>query len=310
MRMTGHFRGVIAVSLLTVLFLGLSPSVQAQDVWTAKKIGTASIPKEIVPEDQRPAPGGLPDALIETGPKPGDISAAWYAGRTNRYRHGILGDTFEGSILRVTTRAGGYLKLALPDTEVFEDRHPRLADLDGDGKTEIITIRTSMTHGAAVTVYGLRNGKLSEIATTEFIGRADRWLNIAGIASFRGGSGKEIAYVQTPHIGGTLFLYALEEGKLIKVGEKPGFSNHQTGSTEMCLSAIADINGDGAPDLAVPSADRRQLRIVGFNRGQLTDRGVADLPATIDKAIAVHGTGKATRFIAGLQSGEVYSVGR
>lgn len=310
MRMTGHFRGVIAVSLLTVLFLGLSPSVQAQDVWTAKKIGTASIPKEIVPEDQRPAPGGLPDALIETGPKPGDISAAWYAGRTNRYRHGILGDTFEGSILRVTTRAGGYLKLTLPDTEVFEDRHPRLADLDGDGKTEIITIRTSMTHGAAVTVYGLRNGKLSEIATTEFIGRTNRWLNIAGITSFRGGSGKEIAYVQTPHIGGTLFLYALEEGKLIKVGEKPGFSNHQTGSTEMCLSAIADINGDGAPDLGVPSADRRQLRTVGFNRGQLTERGVADLPATIDKAIAVHGTGKATRFMAGLQSGEVYSVGR
>jgi len=310
MRMTGHFRGVIAVSLLTILFLGLSPSVQAQDVWTAKKSDTASIPREIVPEERRAAPGGLPDALIETGPKPGDISAAWYAGRTNRYRHGILGDTFEGSILRVATRAGGYRKLALPDTEVFEDRYPRLADLDGDGKTEIITIRTSITHGAAVTVYGLRDGKLSEVATTEFIGHANRWLNIAGIASFRGGSGKEIAYVQTPHIGGTLFLYALEEGKLIKVGEKPGFSNHQTGSTEMRLSAIADINGDGAPELAVPSADRRQLRIVGFNRGQLTDRAVADLPATIDKAIAVHGTEKATRLIAGLQSGEVYSVGR
>ena len=269
----------------------------------------------IDPERNRPrrsaaSPRRSAGRADRTGPKPGDISAAWYAGRTNRYRHGILRDTFEGSILRVTTRAGGYLKLALPDTEVFEDRYPRLADLDGDGKTEIITIRTSMTHGAAVTVYGLRNGKLSEIATTEFIGRANRWLNIAGIASFRGGSGKEIAYVQTPHIGGTLFLYALEEGKLIKVGEKPGFSNHQTGSTEMRLSAIADINGDGAPDLGVPSADRRQLRTVGFNRGQLTERGVADLPATIDKAIAVHGTGKATRFIAGVQSGEVYSVGR
>lgn len=304
--MTERFCGIFAAALL----LCVSPSVQAQDVWKAEKIDAASVPKEIVPEDRRPAPGGLPDALIQMGEKSGDIGAAWYAGRTNRYRHGILGDAIEGSILRVATSAGRYLKLALPDTEVFEDRYPRLADLDGDGTTEIITIRSSTTHGASVTVYGLRNGELSEIATTGFIGRANRWLNIAGVAGFRGGSGKEIAYVQTPHIGGTLFLYALENGKLFKIGEKPGFSNHQIGSTEMRLSAIADINGDGAPDLVLPSADRRGLRVVGFERGRLIEYGGLNLPAAIDKAIAVRGTGKATRFIVGLQSGAVYSVGR
>ena len=48
------------------------------------------------------------------------------------------------------------------------------ADLDGDGTTEIITIRSSVTHGASVTVYGVQDNKLVFRATTGFIGRANR----------------------------------------------------------------------------------------------------------------------------------------
>lgn len=33
------------------------------------------------------------------------------------------------------------------------------------------------------------------------------------------------------------------------------------------LSAIADFNGDGVADLAVPSLDRRSLRFISFNGG-------------------------------------------
>lgn len=304
--MMGLLRGFLAATILVFL----SPPVVAQDQWTATRIEPTSVPKDIVPEKRRAAPGGFPHALMTTASKAGDIGAAWYAGRTDRYAHGILGDTLEGSILRVATNSGRYLKLTLPDSEVFEDRYPRLADLDGDGTTEIVTIRASITHGAAVTVYGVVDDKIVMRATTGFIGRANRWLNIAGIAGFRSGPGKEIAYVQTPHIGGTLFFLAFENGKLVKAGEMSGFSNHVVGSTEMRLSAIADVNGDGAADIAVPSADRRQLRVVGFDNGRLTDRGTANLPTAIDKAIGVAGSGQATRFIVGLRSGEVYAIGR
>lgn len=304
--MTGIPRGILSA---TVLVCFCHP-VSAADIWKASRIDASSVPREIVRENRRKAPGGFPHALIATASKAGDIGAAWYAGRTDRYGHGILGDSLEGSILRVATNSGRYLKLTLPDTEVFEDRYPRLADLDGDGTVEIVTIRASVTQGAAVTVYGVVDDKIVMRATTGFIGRANRWLNIAGIAAFRGGTGKEIAYVQTPHIGGTLFIYAYANGKLVKVGERAGFSNHLIGSTEMRLSAIADVDGDGAPDLAVPSADRRQLRIVGFKRGQLIERGTAKLPTAIDKAIGVAGSGHSARFIVGLQSGEVYSIGR
>lgn len=303
---------LLRATVLAATCLCLVTPVLADTAWKAQPIEATSLPATIVPETRRPAPGGMPHALIATDPKRGDIGGAWYAGRTTRYAHGILGDDIEATILRVATRDGQYLKLTLPETEVFEDRYPRLADLDGDGTTEIVTIRSSVTHGASVTVYGVQDDRLVLRAATEFIGRANRWLNIAGIASFRGGKGQEIAYVQTPHIGGTLFFYAYEGGKLVKVGESGGFSNHQIGSTEMRLSAVADIDGagEGAPELALPSTDRRSLRIIGFDKSRLVGRGTALLPAGINKAIGLRGTGLEVRFITGLENGQVFEISR
>lgn len=299
-------RGIAAA----IIGLGMALPALADDVWTVVPADAASLPGEIVPETRRPAPGGLPHGLIARGAKADDIGAAWYAGPTDRYRHGILGDAIEASILRVATADGRFVSLKLADTEVFEDRYPRLADLDGNGTTEIVTIRASLSSGASVTIYGLRNGKLEQYATTGFIGRANRWLNIAAIADFQGTGGKQIAYVRTPHIGGTLFLYAYRNGELARAGSLYGFSNHVIGSREMRLSAVADIDGDGRMELALPSADRRRLRIVGFAGGRLGERASVALPARIDKAIAVRGGGRTARFVVGLENGTAFEVRR
>ena len=288
-------------------------SAFAQDGWTATPIDPAAYPREIVPETRQPAPGGFPHGLVETHSAAGgggDIAAAWYEGPTERYRHAILGDAIEAGALVVETPTGAVHTHRLPETEVFEDRYPRLADLDGDGSVEVVTIRTSIALGAAVTVYGLRGGILVQLASTDFIGRPHRWLNIAAIAPFRGGSGQEIAYVETPHIGGTLYILEFANDRLRRVATLRGFSNHEGGSTELRLSAVADIDGDGRMDLALPSADRRTLRIVGFGPDGLTSFATADLPSRIDKAIAVEGIGRNLRLIVGLESGEVYEIGR
>ncbi|MEM7022037.1 MAG: hypothetical protein AAF637_05525, partial [Pseudomonadota bacterium] len=113
---------------------------------------------------------------------------------------------------------------------------------------------------------------------------------------------------QTPHIGGTLQVHAFIDGDLEPVGTLAGFSNHQIGARELRLSAVADVDGDGAMDLALPSADRRTLRIVGFADGSLAELASIPLPARIDKAIAVEGTGRDLRFVLGLETGEVWSA--
>lgn len=291
------------------LLAAAGPSL-AQDEWAASRLDPASVPAGIREERREPAPGGLPDGLVATYEGKGDIASAWYAGPTSRYRHGVLGDDLEASALVVRTPAGKDLTFNLPETQVFEDRYPRLDDLDGDGKVEVVTIRSSTSLGASVTLYGIDGDRLVERASSGFIGQANRWLNIAGIADFRGTGGKEIAFVEKPHIGGTLFVYQFAEGGLALVGTLDGFSNHKIGARELRLSAVADVNGDGRTDLALPSFDRRKLRIVEFRDGGLAELAFAALPSRIDKAIAVRGSGRNVSFLVGLENGEVHEVHR
>lgn len=290
----------------------LAAPVSAQAVWSAVPAEPAELAAAIrsMDADTDAAPDdGLPDGRVARSAT-GSISAAWYVRPTERYGHGILGDAVEAGGLRVRLRQGGTLTLTLPAVEVFEDRTPRLADIDGDGEPEVIAIRSSVAAGAAVTVYGVRNGALRRIATTPFIGKPNRWLNIAGIARFRGQKSAEIAYVQTPHIGGRLIFVALDGDALDGVAKADGFSNHAIGAIEMRLSAIADANGDGRPDLALPRADRRGLRIVTLTPAGIVLLADIPLPAAVDKPVAATGSGAETQFLVGLENGQVFRVAR
>lgn len=281
-----------------LIAFGLSPATAMAAGWTFSPF--AGVPPEIVTETQARG-GGLPDGLIATTTG-GDIRAAYYDEPTTRYAHGIMGDAIEAGTLVAEGADGEQYRLALPQSEVFEDRYPRLADLDADGTTEVITIRSSSRAGAAVTIYGLDDGHLVQKATTEFIGRANRWLNIAGIAPFLGGGALQIAYVTTPHIGGTLAIVGLKGGKLTRHGDAYDFSNHWIGSRELRLSATMMI--DGALALALPSADRATLRIMRFSEAGPIDVTAIRMPGRIDKAIGRTARG----FVVGLTNGSIWAV--
>ena len=296
---------VFVLAMFTATF-----AASAQEQWKIKKLDASSLPAEIVRETRALGNAGIADGLLETYSGKGDIVEAWYSQPTTRYQHGILGDAVEAGTLRVKTARGQKLSVILPKSEVFEDRYPRLSDLDGDGKIEVVTIRSSVTKGASVTIYGLSGNALVKKAATKFIGRSNRWLNIAGIAPFLGVKGKEITYVQTPHIGGTLFLLKYKKGTLVLLSAVKNFSNHVIGSRELRLSAIVDANGDGRLDLALPSANRRNLRIIGFNGKQLHEIGRAELPSPINKAIGVQNSGGKAVYTVGLENGEVYQIYR
>jgi hypothetical protein len=228
------------------------------------------------PAVERPA-DAVPDTRAVRGRR--DIALAWLADPTDRYQHGALGDRIEASTLRVRLRDGTELRFLLADDSVFEDLEPRLADLDGDGRDEVLVVRSSPQAGAALAVFGVRNGRLVKHAEAAPIGRGNRWLNPAGVADLDGDGVPEIAVVLTPHIGGTLIVYRYTGSALVERARMAGFSNHVLGTHELGMSAFLDANGDGHTDLILPSADRRTLRAIAFGASGLREIAAVPLPA-------------------------------
>nr|HMQ57662.1 VCBS repeat-containing protein [Rhizobiaceae bacterium] len=185
-------------------------------------------------------PGAIPDLRVARGT--GLIAEAWLADPTTRYRHFVLGSDYEAASLVVRTRDGDLAKLTLPRNAVFEDRQPRLADIDGDGVDEIIVVRSDPRRGAALVVVALVDGKLAVRWESEPTGRANTWLNPAGIADFDGDGRLDIAYVQMPHVLGLLRVWTLRKGQFEEMAQLPGFSNHEIGSPHLGLSAVADFD--------------------------------------------------------------------
>jgi len=302
-----HILRLIIAICLTFTMFGFSVAEVRLKI---TKLDDKKIPAEIVLDERVPSVNGLPDGKIATAPAGSDISEAWYSEPTERYRHGVLGDRIEAGALRVKTKRGRILTLRLPKNEVFEDITPRLADLDRNGTMEVVTIRSSVTRGAAITVYGLVGNALVQKATTRHIGTSNRWLNVAGISNFTRSGTLEIAVVVTPHIGGTLKVYKYAGGILFQLGAARSFSNHVIGSRELRLSAIADFDGNRTPDLALPSGDRRSLLVMSMSGGKLSLLAKAKLPSPINKAIDASGSGANTKFTVGLEDGSVYSIHR
>ncbi len=169
------------------------------------------------------------------------VTAAEFTDPTTRYDHGILGDAVEygAMLVSVTDSAGkrgrATTVITLPATRVFEDMVPRIADLDGDGMPEIVVVETDLTQGASLAVYNA----YGLVAQTPFLGHTHRWLAPVGAADLDGDGTVEVAYVETPHMGGTLKIVRLAGDRLLPVAELAGLTNHRIGDA-FIQGGIAD----------------------------------------------------------------------
>ncbi len=191
---------------------------------------------------------------------------AQYARPTTRYTHGILGDVVEAGELVVWREGTSYMHI-LSDQYVFEDIRPRLSDVDGDGQVKVIAIRAHVDKGAGIAIYKVVENALSEFAWVEEIGRSSRWLNVAAIYDLDGDSTVELAWIQTPHIGGILRVAKIEAGELTVLAEASHYSNHAIGEINLCLSVVTQ--SDNAITLYVPSQDRGSIADFRFFGGLL-----------------------------------------
>ena len=215
------------------------------------------------------AAGRIPGSQATSGSR--NIAWAWLGSPTGRYSHDALGSSVHAASLHaIVLQPDGSqrtLSLELPPHRVFEDRVPRLADLDGDGRDEIILVESDAQQGSSLVVYGLRLGAgarqpvLAQVARGPFTGAANRWLNPVGVADFDGDGRADVVAVTTPHIGGVLTLYRFEPPVLTPAAQMPGLTNHRYGSAEQQLAAIVQVPGQ-RPAVLVPGAGLRTLHLL------------------------------------------------
>jgi hypothetical protein len=183
-----------------------------------------------------------------------DLAWVWLGSPTRRYPHAALGSTEHAASLHVLarTQAGTLTEViyTLPVRRVFEDRVPRLADLDGDGRDEIILVESDAFSGAALVVFGLRADphvaagmSVAELARGPSAGSTFRWLNPVGVADFDGDGQPDIASVTTPHLGGVLTLHHYRPPQLLPYATALDVSNHRMGTLEQRMAVIVEQPG-------------------------------------------------------------------
>jgi len=193
------------------------------------------------------------------------VISAEYAAPTTRYDHGVLGDAVEWGALVVMIdecpRCAGIrlreVKIELPPERVFEDIAPRLADVTGDGRAEVVVVESDLRRGARLALWQPPFER--PFAATAFIGRKNRWLAPLGAADLDGDGRDEIAYVDRPHLARELVIVEWREGSdaLAEVARVPGHTNHRIGE-DFVQGGIADCPGGPVIVTADPAWRRVQ----------------------------------------------------
>ena len=225
-------------------------------------------------------PGLLSGALLGLMPlaATAEIVSASYAEPTQRYQHGVFGETEEWGALAFGLSDGQTMILRLPETRVFEDIAPRLADVDRDGAPEMIVVETDLSLGARLAIYD----EMGFVAATPFIGQTHRWLAPIGVADLDGDGLVELAYIDRPHLARLLRVWRFQDGTLVEVAQAEGLTNHRLGDP-----AISGGLRDCGAGPEMITADARWSRLVASRLvgGRIESRFVAegvDFAAALD----------------------------
>lgn len=204
------------------------------------------------------------------------ISSAWFEEPTARYDHGVLGDAIEAGRLAVysdddAVDSCGSKQVHLETSHVFEDTKPRLVDVNGDGRVEVVVVRSHVQQGAQLVIYADVAGEpeLQLIAQTPYIGRKHRWLAPVGAADLDGDGAIEVAYIDRPHLAKTLRIWRFTSAGLVEVAAASGLTNHRIGE--------ADIGGglricDGLVEMIAADASWQRVIAARFDGSGIVAR--------------------------------------
>ena len=199
-----------------------------------------------------------PDARLVTD---GAGRVAVLSGVTNeRYVHGVLGDDLEASglaIIDITADEPAVIhQIMLSPPTVIEGMAPIWTELEEPRGPGLLVTISDGQEGARLALFSLAGERA---ATGAGFGQGGRWRHQLAIAPFGPNGESEIAAVRTPHIGGVVEFVRRDGDRLRTVAELPGYSSHRIGSRNLDQAVAGDFDGDGQPEVIVPSQDQRRL---------------------------------------------------
>lgn len=247
----------------------------------------------------------LPDSMIALNSN----QRMWglYSMSTNVYNHAVLGDELEGGALTVLqwneeTETVFFLASATLEGEeqrntVFEGLGPIWADVNGDGKDDLVTTISNSAVGARLRVYSLSDGEplqLLQLAQAPAINLGGRWLHQLAVGPLGPNGETNVVEIRTPHIGGEVRYYELDPDRpvgdnLKLTASTSRYTSHDIRSRNLDRVVLGDFNGDGIPELVVQNQVKDVL--VGLQRTS-GDAGVEivwsiRLPSPIESNLAV-----------------------
>ena len=212
---------------------------------------------------------------------------AIYSVPDKRYPHGVMGDDIEFLALAIyRVENDGLVNLYTVSLEgdgqnaVFESRVPMWADIDGDGRDEVVTTVSSAVDGARIRAYripadaassaiGSSGGSAPDDAPdfidSPAIGQGNRWRHIVAWGAFGPAGEMELVEVQTPHIGGIVQFHRYDSASdslVIAARIRADYTSHVYGSRNLDQAVTGDFDGDGRPELIV--TDQARTRLVGL----------------------------------------------
>ena len=197
---------------------------------------------------------------------------ALYANATDqRYVHGIMGDRLEAATLLIQEIKDSEIRLLsrvdLPGEDVFEGIAPFWADIDGDGREDLVATVSNGTIGARLRAYLWDGRGIRQELDGPSIGQGNRWRHQLTAGPLGPAGEIEIAEVVTPHIDGRLEFSRFAGDSLRIVAELNDVTTHAIGSRNLDQTAAGNFNGDGQPEVLVMDRSRTQVIAVQHARG-------------------------------------------
>ena len=170
---------------------------------------------------------------------------------------------------------------------VFEDLRVRLFDIDQDKKEELFIIKTHIDKGASLAVYKIKDNRIKQVATTGYLNRTYRWLNVVGFGDFDGNGIKNIAIIKTPHIGGVLTIYEYKNNALIEKYSRYGFTNHFIGSTELDMGTTNDLDNDNIDELILLNMNAKTIKVSNYKNNRFKELLTINNTSKVNSAIII-----------------------